>query len=215
MATESRKKAELRRCNTELRREGTSSGGEEKPGDENQRLTKELAAYMAAKKSLERMFSRLGVEKEIMAGELEKKEQGLREMEELLNDVKAQNESLRAKVKLCVAEHGKKAVNTSHKKSGQGGEEEEKSLVERNKGLSEQLLKALDGYRSLKRRVRQLQEEKEDVVKGLSQIREFCRGKGKEDVSSIEEMVMGLQARVALMGEERRVSSEEKPSVAA
>ncbi|KAB1207748.1 hypothetical protein CJ030_MR7G017749 [Morella rubra] len=71
-------------------------------------LRKELNASLAARKSLEMLYSSLGKEKEIMASELSRKVQELSGMEELINDLKAQNEMLRAKVQTCAEEHKEK-----------------------------------------------------------------------------------------------------------
>lgn len=116
--------AELRRCNTDLRRNG-GGGGDKKPqpmpsmpptrpqdpAEEAQRLRRELAATMAARKSLERMFTSLGKEKEMIAAELARKVQELDDAEEAVGDLRSQNERLLDKVKACVAEH--KAVAKS------------------------------------------------------------------------------------------------------
>lgn len=242
-----RKKAELRRCNTDLRRSGEPStagvrvGKDRRPPEtateENQRLRKELSASLTARKSLEKMFSSLGKEKEIMAGELARKAQELHDIEEHLNDLKAQNEMLLEKVKLCATEH-------KEKKSRGGGDAAaaacEQSLLDRNKTLSEQLLRALDGYRALKRKVKDLQEEKAEVQeklaemaarvsKGLYHIREFCRrvatGMGKApaedndvevDISSIENLLRGMLANIssAVAGRGRNMEFPQAVAVA-
>lgn len=117
--------AELRRCNTDLRRNGGSGGSDKKPqpmpsmppmppqdpAEEAQRLRRELSATMVARKSLERMFTSLGKEKEMIAAELARKVQELDDAEEAVGDLRSQNERLLDKVKVCVAEH--KAVAKS------------------------------------------------------------------------------------------------------
>lgn len=119
--------AELRRCNTDLRRNCGGGGGDKKPqpqpmpsmppmppqdpAEEAQRLRRELSATMAARKSLERMFTSLGKEKEMIAAELARKVQELDDAEEAVGDLRSQNERLLDKVKVCVAEH--KAVAKS------------------------------------------------------------------------------------------------------
>nr|DAD25072.1 TPA_asm: hypothetical protein HUJ06_026536 [Nelumbo nucifera] len=65
--------------------------------------TPKLSASMAAQKSLERMFSGLGKEKEIEAGELTRKVHELKDTKEFLNDDKAHNNMLLAKVQACAA----------------------------------------------------------------------------------------------------------------
>ncbi|KAI3466855.1 hypothetical protein Pfo_023518 [Paulownia fortunei] len=151
--------AELRRCNTEPRPNHVPRdkrhGGEPVVDDEKERLRRELSASLAARKSLQVVCSSLGKEKEIMAAELSRKVQELSGMEELINDLKAQNATLLQKVQECASEH-------KEKKGGGGGGGESQvtaALQERNKALSEQLLKSLDGYRSMKRKLKIAQEE--------------------------------------------------------
>nr|XP_043618743.1 uncharacterized protein LOC122590626 [Erigeron canadensis] len=119
--------------------------------DEKENLKRELNANVAARKSLEIMCSGLGKEKEIMMGELAKKAHELAEMEEHINDLKAQNETLLEKVQECVEVH----KDGEKEKETQGAVE----LQDRNKSLSKQLLKSLDGYRSMKRKLKEMHEE--------------------------------------------------------
>ncbi|XP_010058877.1 uncharacterized protein LOC104446766 [Eucalyptus grandis] len=153
---DNRREAELRRCHTELR--PRSGKKDKKPEeivvDEKEKIRKALNASLAAQKSLEMMCSSLGKEKEIMAAELTKKVHELDGMEEDLNDLTAQNEKLLAKVKACATEHKEKHGGEAHK---------DVTLQERNKELSEQLLKSLEGYRSLKRKFRDSQEENREL----------------------------------------------------
>ncbi|KAJ4981507.1 hypothetical protein NE237_032344 [Protea cynaroides] len=189
-----RREAELRRCHTEIRR--TTNTTEFKssyiPKDkrppppepitnEEQRLRKELNASSAARKSLEMMFSSLGKEKEIMVSELARKVQELKDTEEHLNDLRAQNEKLLAKVKLCTSEHKDQRCDGGevHHQDNIGTD-----LQDRNKELSEQLLRTLDRYKSLKRKLKDTQEENAtlhakmaemavDVEAGIDKIHEF------------------------------------------
>ncbi|PWA96643.1 hypothetical protein CTI12_AA038350 [Artemisia annua] len=119
--------------------------------DDKENLKRELNANLAARKSLEIMCSGLGKEKEIMAGELAKKAHELAEMEEHINDLKAQNETLLEKVHECAEVH-----KDDEKEKGIQGTIE---LQERNKSLSNQLLKSLDGYRSMKRKLKEVCDE--------------------------------------------------------
>ncbi|PKA66031.1 hypothetical protein AXF42_Ash010440 [Apostasia shenzhenica] len=152
-------------CNTDLRRNPSSTtAGSLSPrfqrltpeqqvvSDETQKHRRELSASMAARKSLENMFSSLGREKEMIAGELARKVQELNYMEELVSDLKEQNEMLSEKVRACV---------TEHRKGGNGGigSEDVKALQERNRELSEQLLRSLEGYKTAKRRMKEAQQE--------------------------------------------------------
>jgi len=165
-------KKELRRCNTDLRPNAprVNKKSNEPITDEKERLRKELNASLAARKSLEIMCSSLGKEKEIMASELSKKVQELCGMEELISDLKAQNEMLLRKVQTCVEEHIEKKCNRGEVAQGNAG------LHERNRALSEQLLKSLDGYRSLKRKFKEAKEENIGIL------------------ATMEEMGMGVQA---------------------
>lgn len=166
--------SELRRCNTDLRR--NSIPRDKKPSvvpemevvveeeaaaavdGDKERLRRELIASLAAQRNLKAMCSSLGKEKKFMEAELSKKVHELSEMEELLNNLKAQNETLRQKVQECLSEH-------KDRKSGGGGGgssgDMQAALVlqERNKALSEQMLRSIDGYRSMKRKLKVAQEE--------------------------------------------------------
>ncbi|KAL7131115.1 hypothetical protein ABFS83_13G177200 [Erythranthe nasuta] len=93
-----KRKPELRRCNTDLRA-NQSSSGDAAVVDEKEKLRRELSASLATRKSLEIMCSSLGKEKEIMAAELSRKVQELKGLEELLDDLKAQNQILLDKVR--------------------------------------------------------------------------------------------------------------------
>ncbi|URE26216.1 hypothetical protein MUK42_03138 [Musa troglodytarum] len=200
-----RGEAELRRCNTDLRRGAPPR--EKKPldpaADEVQKLRRELFAHMTARKNLERMFSSLGKEKEIMAAELTRKARELAEAEELVDDLRAQNEVLLEKVKACASEH-KKNGSQSRLNS---------VLQERNKTLSEQLLKSLDAYRTVKRRLRDVQEENARIVLEAAEVaaasagivrrvrgRMEGGGNGKvrteEEINSLEQMLHGLQGKL-------------------
>jgi len=203
------KKKELRRCNTDLRPNIPRDKKSHEPiADEKERLRKELSASLAARKSLEIMCSSLGKEKEIMASELSKKVQELCGMEELISDLKAQNEMLMGKVQTCVEEHMK----------GQGNA----GLQERNRALSEQLLKSLDGYRSLKRKFKDVKEENNgilatmeemgmEVQAGLDRVRSFRQQMGSmneeavdiEEISALENMFEGFNIKISKHGHKK------------
>lgn len=213
----SKREAELRRCNTDLRRGFPPK--ERKPQDliaeENHKLRKELNSSMMARKKLESMFTSLGKEKAIMATELARKVQELDEMEELVGDLKAQNETLSEKVKACAAEH--KPIKNG---AGIAGDSPgNAALQERNKVLSEQLLKSLDGYRWMKRKLKEAQEENAriasrmeaaavEVAAGIEMIHclhqrigvkaseEEAAGIDKE-LAALEGMLLGLQRKLA------------------
>ncbi|XP_077211177.1 uncharacterized protein LOC143846589 [Tasmannia lanceolata] len=221
-------KAELRRCNTEIRRtqipkEKKSEESQEPKQEENQKLRKELSASLTAQKSLQKMFSSLGKEKEIMAAELARKVQELNGMEEHINDLKVQNEMLSAKVKNYA---------TENKEKKSGGEPKE-ALQERNKVLSDQLLKSLDGYRSLKRKLKETQEEnigirkmmgeiEKEVAVGLERIHGFRQRRKNEDsmnfeeeLSMVELMFQCFQAKVTISGPKRSECVKPKADILA
>ncbi|KAG6755112.1 hypothetical protein POTOM_040926 [Populus tomentosa] len=202
-----KKAPQLRRCNTDLRR--SQNPADKKPqesvGDEKERLRKQLNASMAARKSLEMMCSSLGKEKEIMAAEIARKVHELNEAEELVNDLKAQNETLMAKLQ---------ARAPQKKSSNSGGEAQgNAALQERNRTLSEQLLKSLDSCRSLKRKYKVAKEENRgicatmDVIKmevgaGLENIRSFRSRVAiskdiEEEISALEQMFEGFDMKIS------------------
>lgn len=200
--------AELRRCNTELRPSRAPTPRDRKPqesaassDDNNEKLRKQLSASLSARKSLEIMCSSLGKEKEIMACELARKVHELSGMEELVNDLKAQNDTLLAKLQShAAAEHKEKRT------SGGGEAQGNAALQDRNKALSEQLLKSLDSYRSLKRKYKDAKEENlgirttmeeigVEVTAGLHRIRSFRQrmASSKDLPADIEEEISGLE----------------------
>uniref|UniRef100_A0A7N0V9V4 Uncharacterized protein n=1 Tax=Kalanchoe fedtschenkoi TaxID=63787 RepID=A0A7N0V9V4_KALFE len=214
-----KKEAELRRCNTELRRSNIPPQGMRSPdaaGDEKARLRKELMASLAAKKSMEIMCSSLGKEKEIMATELSRKVGEVAGLEELVNDLKAQNASLLAKVQTCAAVHKDKKSAGAERVPEPAGNNAA-ALQERNRTLSDQLLKSLDGYRTLKRKLKDMQAEnaelrrtiedmKMEVNAGLKQIREYQQNMavvgeqhkiGEDEISSIENLFENLRMKVS------------------
>ncbi|KAL1562572.1 hypothetical protein AAHA92_05139 [Salvia divinorum] len=185
---------ELRRCNTDLRRSpvpsGKKPGGEAEsvpvdPDEEKERLRRELSSSLAAQRNLRAMCSSLGKEKKFMEAELSKKVHELSEMEELLNNLKAQNETLRQKVQECLS--GPK----ERKPADDGGGEMHAAFVlqERNKALSEQLMRSLDGYRSMKRKLKASQEENTMLHSTVDEV-------GAKVVGSLER-VKSLKNRVA------------------
>ncbi|KAF8112194.1 hypothetical protein N665_0066s0068 [Sinapis alba] len=195
-------KKELRRCNTELKPRQDPNRSPTKPPlhdpDDVQKLRKELSASMAARKSLQMMCSSLGKEKEIMAIELSRKAYELTEMEELISDLKAQNEKLLKKVQNCAVEHKKEDGD------GGGGGDKDMPLQGRNKELSEQLLKSIDGYRSLKRRYKEVQEENgsmrqvlkdsaEEVNLGAQRLSELHEKVTREDEVDLENEITELE----------------------
>ncbi|XVF68368.1 hypothetical protein PTKIN_Ptkin10aG0199800 [Pterospermum kingtungense] len=146
---------EFRRCNTELRPQRSSA---DVVIDEKEVLRRELHASSSARKSLEAICCSLGKEKKIMSSELARKVHELNETEELINDLKAQNQTLLAKVRACVQEHKNNkygGVGESH----QEGINNILALKELNQELSEQHLKSLDQYKSLKRKYKAAKEE--------------------------------------------------------
>ncbi|CAK8530867.1 unnamed protein product [Lathyrus sativus] len=205
-----KKRAELRRCNTDLRPNiPKDKKAPDVPVDDKERLKKELTASLVARQSLQAMCSSLGKEKQIMASELARKAQELTELEELIGDLKAQNDMLMGKLHACSA----------------GGVEMEGNIVlqERNKALSEQLLKSIDGYRSMKRKVKDMQGEKGEMLatieqmglevqSGIDRIHDFKEkmvnttletSDVKEEVSVLEHMLESLSMKISKLTEKK------------
>lgn len=192
-----RKEAEPRLCETELH--SSSHYPRDKrptePIDEKQKLRRELTVSLTARKSLEAMCSSLGKEKEIMSGELARKVHELSEMEELVNDLKTQNKTLSAKVKefaLGNKERKQNGVETTHGNM---------VLQERNRALSEQLLRSLDGYKSMKRKLKEAHEENRAIRAMMEEI--------KVEVGTSLERIQSFKQRVAI-GNEPMVEIEEE-----
>ncbi|XP_010907981.1 uncharacterized protein [Elaeis guineensis] len=184
-----KREPQLRRCNTDLRRgfPPEERKHREPITEENYKLRRELNSSMMARKHLESMFTSLGKEKAIMAAELARKVQELSDMEELIVDLKAQNETLTEKVKACAAEHKNNGVGIGGDSSGS------MALQERNKVLSEQLLKSFDGYRSMKRKLKEAQEENATIVSKMEM--------AASEVAASIEMIHGLHERIGKHGE--------------
>ena len=107
------------------------------------------------------------------------------------------------------------AWSSEQKEKKGSGVEMECNIVlrERNKALSEQLQKSIDGYRSLKRRLRDIQEEnrqirdtveqmEEEVDAGIHRIGSFKEGRMrtneiKEEISALEHMLDSLKMKVS------------------
>nr|GEZ36263.1 DNA double-strand break repair Rad50 ATPase [Tanacetum cinerariifolium] len=142
----------LRRCNSDIRAcvEKDKAPTDSMLDDQKEMLKRELNASMTARKTLEKMCSSLGKEKEIMMGELARKAHELAEMEDHINDLKTQNGTLLEKVKECAQvydQHGPKET--------QGNA----TLDDRNKTLSDQLMRSLNGYRTMKNKLTEAHEE--------------------------------------------------------
>ncbi|KAB2601513.1 centrosomal protein [Pyrus ussuriensis x Pyrus communis] len=192
-----KRRAELRRCNTDLRPNVPRDKRPPEPViDEKERLRRQLSASLAARKSLEIMCSGLGKEKEIIASELARKVQELTGMEEHINDLRAQNEMLLAKVQACAAEH-------KEKRCAGGGVEihGNAALQERNKALSEQLLKSLDGCRSLKRKIKDAQKENNGMHSTMEEMGVEVQG-GLERICALKQKIATSNEQAADIEEE-------------
>ncbi|GAA0165667.1 actin or actin-binding cytoskeletal protein [Lithospermum erythrorhizon] len=177
--------------------------------EEKEKLRRELNAGLAARKSLEIMCSSLGREKEIIAAELAMKVHQLNETDELINDLKEQNEALLKKLRDCASDNKEKTRSVNNVVETQ----ENMALQERNKMLSAQLLRSLDGYRSMKRRYKETKEEniimsasmEEILMKiraGLDHIHDFkgCLGSYddvQDQIINLEHMFESLELQVA------------------
>ncbi|XP_061370055.1 uncharacterized protein LOC133312802 [Gastrolobium bilobum] len=214
-----KRKAELRRCNTDLRPNVPIPKDKrlpDVPTDEKEKLRKELSASLVARQSLQAMCSSLGKEKQIMASELARKAQELTEMEDFINDLKARNDTLLKKLH---------ASNSEPKEKKSNGVEMEGNIAlqERNKALTEQLQKTIDGYRSLKRKLKDMQEENKEiratmeqmevqVQAGIDRICDFKKGmittntetnKVIEEISAMQHMLESLNMKISKHTQEK------------
>ncbi|KAI3697637.1 hypothetical protein L6452_30732 [Arctium lappa] len=197
------KRGALRRCNSDIRncpghyeKEKGSSMEMVTVDDKDQKLKRELSGSIAARKSLEIMCSSLGKEKEIMMGELARKAHELAEMEDHINNLKAQNDTLLEKVKDCAE------VYEPEHKEAQGNT----ALQVRNKTLSDQLMRSLNGYRIMKRKLIEAHEENllmqstmeeigTKVGVSLEKIRKYRQNHDEhsEELADIEEGISELE----------------------
>jgi chromosome segregation ATPase len=194
--TSTKKRAELRRCNTDLRPNiPKDKRAPDVPTDEKDRLKKELNASLVARQSLQAMCSSLRKEKQIMASELARKAQELTELEELVEALKSQNETLVGRLH---------AYNSEQKeKKSSSGVEMEGSIVlqERNKALSEQLQKSIDGYRSLKRKLKDMHEEKKEMHATMEQMGLEVQS-GIDRIHSFKEQMETTNLEISDVGKE-------------
>lgn len=191
-----KRRAELRRCNTDLRPNIPSPKDRrapDVPADEKERLRRELNASLVARQSLQAMCSSLGKEKQIMASELARKAQELVEMEDFISDLKAQNDMLMEKLHACNSEQKEKKGN---------GVEMEGNIVlqERNKALSEQLQKSIDGYRSLKRKLRDMQDENKEFHAAMELMEDEVQA-GIDRIHSLKEEMVATNLETSSIGE--------------
>ena len=178
--------AELRRCNTDVKanppKDKRIAAGV--ADDDKENLRKDLNASLAARKSLEIMCSSIGKEKEIIAAELARKNYELSELEEHANDLRAQNRTLLGKVRELAAEHEYKKFGDESSKAQINAAD----LRVRNKALSYQLQKSFDGYHSMKRRLRETQEEAIVMCETMEEMSEKV-GAGLEHVRAMKQQI--------------------------
>ncbi|XP_049375831.1 uncharacterized protein LOC125840899 [Solanum verrucosum] len=168
--------SKLRRCYTDVKL--TNNVRKEKKQDEamideKEGLKRQLNASLVARKRFEVMCWSLGKEKEIMAAELSKKVHEVNEMEDLINELKDKNE--------CLVE-----------KLQEGSKEKQEIKVETNKALSEQLLRSLDGYRSMKRKWKNAHEENMKMHASLEEMGHKIESgihHFRQQISSVEEII--------------------------
>lgn len=211
-----RSEAELKRCTSDVKL-NRSFSKDGKTADETEALSKQLNASLAAQKSLEVMCSILGQEKEIMVKELARKNSELSALEEHIDDIKTQNSSLLQKVKEFATGQSDKAGEGINESQGNV------DLQEQNKVLSQQLLRSLDGYRYMRRKLQNSQEEtlqlretmeeiSEKAIAGLQRIRELKKQNDKESdtavdlkecTTELENVFQSLQEMVSKHGQKK------------
>lgn len=211
-----RSEAELKRCTSDVKL-NRSFSKDGKTADETEALSKQLNASLAAQKSLEVMCSILGQEKEIMVKELARKNSELSALEEHIDDIKTQNSSLLQKVKEFAMGQSDKAGEGINESQGNV------DLQEQNKVLSQQLLRSLDGYRYMRRKLQNSQEEtlqlretmeeiSEKAIAGLQRIRELKKQNDKESdtavdlkecTTELENVFQSLQEMVSKHGQKK------------
>ncbi|CAN1302426.1 hypothetical protein LINPERPRIM_LOCUS25450 [Linum perenne] len=151
-STSKKRVAQLRRCNTDLR-----------PNRAGQKQVEKKPDQTSMRK-----------EKVIMGAELARRVSELSEMEEMVNLLKAQNDTLLSK--LQTSDQSNSEIHSNIIKSHDGNNV---ALQDRNKVLSDQLLKSLESYKALKRKFKSAKEESsrfretvgEEAATGLAKIR--------------------------------------------
>lgn len=210
--TTSKRRAELRRCNTDVKPNIPSPRDKKAPElitDEKERLRRELHASLIARQSIQAICSSLGKEKQIMASELARKAQELSEMEDYIIDLKDQNHMLMEKLRSCSLEHKER----SSEKEIQGN----MALQERNKELKEQLIRLNDYFQSLRKKFQATEEENTQILDtmeemevevqaGINKMHGFkeklaTNGEDKlnvkEEISALEHMLKSLSLKIS------------------
>ncbi|KAK4254599.1 hypothetical protein QN277_009957 [Acacia crassicarpa] len=210
--TTSKRRAELRRCNTDVKPNVPSPRDRKAPElitDEKERLRRELHASLVARQSIQAICSSLGKEKQIMAAELARKAQELSELEEYIIDLKDQNHMLMEKLRSYSLERRERSSEMER----QGN----MAMQERNKELSEQLLKVHDDFQSLEKQFQETQEENTQILAtmeemdvevqaGINKIHGFkekmaTNGEDnlniKEDISALEHTLESLSLKIS------------------
>eukprot|EP01018_Ginkgo_biloba_P005046 Gb_06337 [translate_table: standard] len=153
----------------------------------NQKLRKELSTKVTELQNLGVMFSSLGKEKEMIAAELLLKVSVLGGMEEDLNDLKERNRILSNKLEAYARQHKAKIRDLQGTVA---------VLQDRNKILSDQLLKSLEGCRALKRKVKGLQEENRGFHSEIASLKVSLK-KQKESAHLLELEKTALQNEIS------------------
>ncbi|MED6168287.1 hypothetical protein PIB30_010345 [Stylosanthes scabra] len=196
-------KRELRRTCSDIKSSSVVIAREKTITDEKERMRRELQSSFVVRQSLQALCSSLGKEKQIMASELARKAQELAEMEEFVSDLKKQNKMLMHKLKEC-------SNNADLVEIDQGGNNKGNvALHEMNKTLTERLQMSLDGYRNLKMKYMDTQEENRDihadieemevqVQAGIQRIRDLMNiaetvGTSDEERKPMKEQILALE----------------------
>ncbi|KAJ0963206.1 hypothetical protein J5N97_028328 [Dioscorea zingiberensis] len=139
------------------------------------------------------MFSSLSREKQMIAAELTRKVHELGEMEELVNDLKEHNVTLSEKVKAFAAASAEKEQASDECECHVSVVE----LQQRNKELSEQLVKSLDRYRSMKRRVKDVEDVVSVSLDRIHGLHDCVDNELEKELSQMEEILAGFLAKLS------------------
>lgn len=208
------KKAEFRRCKTDVSKSIAPLLEDEKPPEvttveEKEKPRRDLHSSLTSNPNIQALCSSLGKEKQIMASELARQAQELSELEDYITDLKDQNQMLMEKLRSYSLER--------KERSGEMEKQDNKIVQQKNKELSKQLLKVNDGFQTLKKRFQETQAERTqmlatmkemevEVQAGVKKIQEFkekLAKKGEDDlnfkeaVSALEHVLESLSLKIS------------------
>lgn len=161
----------IRRCssNSDFQQKDVGGGGDNHDhhivpiDEERDRLRKSLDSSLAQRRSLEIFFTNLLKQRDMMSNELSKKVNLMNGMEEFVQELEAENQSLSDKVRKCVSLHSTEEYDTKD-------EDYIQLLREKNRALSNDLQCTRDRLQSIKVKTKELDDENNTIYEQMNEI---------------------------------------------